>query len=282
MTIYALLDYDGYICKAFWAANSKKGSDKNEYELLDALTTSAIEKAAEFFGVTVDEVKPIKVVSGHSWKKDCFSNYKAKRKRNEELGIFRDEIISNDDDIIKIEQLEADEVILMVKDYIVTQADRYIIFSDDKDLKYYAELYCKINLSEEVKCVSFKSNYINRYAQMLAGDKEDNIKGIPKIGMITANNLITDILIKTNKAFPCLNDIIKIYKKKKVSYQDCIEQLALIIPAGYFSNNSTQPASILSEAIINKEHYCMDDSIVQSIIEDTLNTIKDKVGLIYG
>ena len=74
MTIYALLDYDGYICKAFWASHSKKGSDKNEYELLDALTTSAIEKAADLFGVSVDEIKPVKVVSGHSWKKDCFSN----------------------------------------------------------------------------------------------------------------------------------------------------------------------------------------------------------------
>lgn len=282
MSVYALLDFDGYICKAFWAANSKKGSDKNANEILESLYWSAIEKTAEYFNVPESEVIPLLFVSAHSWKKDVFPTYKVHRKKNEELGKFRDEVIANDGDIIKIEQLEADEVILMVKDYIVTQGDKYAIFSDDKDLKYYAEVYCKINLLEGIEYVGDAINYYNKYAQMLAGDKEDNIKGIPKVGMLTANSLIKEILTKSGRAFPSLNDIIKIYKKKKVDYQDCIEQLALIIPAGYFSNSSTQSASTLSEAIINKEHYWMDDSIVQSIIEDTLEFIKDKVDLVYG
>lgn len=283
MTIYALLDYDGYICKAFWASHSKKGSDKNEYELLDTLTTSAIEKAADLFGVSVDEVKPVKVVSGHSWKKDCFSDYKAKRKRNEELGIFRDEIIANDGDIIKMEQLEADEIIILLKNYLDYRYCNNIIFSDDKDLRYYADLYCKINLAEEIEEVNFNDNIKNRYAQMLAGDKEDNITGIPKVGMVTASKLLDNVLSNREIKIPSLSDIIKIYKEKKVPYQDCIEQLALVIPVGTIDELSCQDEiDMLCESAINNEAHLLDDSIIQCIIEDTLNTIKDKVDLVYG
>lgn len=282
MTIYALLDFDGYICKAFWAANSNRSSGKNANEILEALYCSAIEKTAKYFDISEDEVIPLLFVSAHSWKKDVFPTYKANRKKNDELGKFRDEIISSYDDIIKIEQLEADEVILMVKDYIVTQGDKYIIFSDDKDLKYYAELYCKINLSEEIEPVDNKANYYNRFAQMLAGDKEDNITGIPKIGMVTANKLIESKLKQGNYHYIKLIDIIEIYKNKNISYLDCIEQLALIIPAGYFTCASSQSSFILAEAIINNEHDQIDDSIIQDIIGDTLEFMKDKADLVYG
>lgn len=282
MTVYALLDFDGYICKAFWAANSKKGSDKNANEILEALYWSAIEKTAKYFDATEDEVTPLLFVSAHSWKKDVFPTYKVHRKKNEELGKFRDEIIANDEDIIKIEQLEADEVILIAKDYIVTQGDKYVIFSDDKDLKYYTELYCKINLSEEIKLVDDATNYHNRFAQMLAGDKEDNIAGIPKVGMVTANKLIENKLKRSNYPYVKLIDIIEIYKNKNISYLDCIEQLAQIIPAGYFTCASSQHSLILAEAIINKEHYLLDDVIVQDMIETTLEYIKDVADLVYG
>ena len=44
------------------------------------LTNIAIQKAKDFF--ESDDVEVFKFMSGHSWKKDLYPEYKAKRKRN--------------------------------------------------------------------------------------------------------------------------------------------------------------------------------------------------------
>ena len=46
--------------------------------------------------------------------------------------------------------------------------------------------------------------------------------------------------------------------------------------------NCQDEIDMLCESAINNEAHLLDDSIIQCIIEDTLNTIKDKVDLVYG
>lgn len=276
MAIYALLDFDGYICKAFYAANSKRGADKSAYEILDSLYTSAISKTAQFFNVDESEVRAIPVVSTHSWKKDVYPKYKAHRKRNEELGRFRDEIINNNEDIVKVEQLEADEVVIMLDEYITNNlCETSVIFSDDKDLKYYSSYYCKINLTEEINDATGIANKINMYAQMLAGDKEDNITGIPKVGMKTAEKLLKQSPDELN-----LDKVIKIYKNQNVSYNDCLEQLALVIPVCAEFSTESMPAICIADSIVSNTP--IDDELVQIAIGSQLEYIKGRADLIYG
>lgn len=275
MTVYALLDFDGYICKAFWAANSKKSSDKDAYSILSELYYSAVEKAAKYFEVSEDEIIPVLAVSGHSWKKDVYPSYKAQRKKNEELGKFRDEIISQDSAIIKIDQLEADEVILMLNNFLIRKGEQPVIFSDDKDLKYYASTYCKINIAEEVRHVGSLDNWEDIYVQMLAGDKEDNITGIKGVGMKTAKKLINQ-----TSGDLTLEKIIRIYRNQNIPYNDCLKQLALVIPVCGIFENDPMPAYLICDSILN--NMDVDDLLVQQAIENLLKTIKDKVDLVYG
>lgn len=271
---YALLDFDGYICKAFYASRKKGCTNSDPFEILDRLINASIRKATEYFSGA--NIKVIAVVSSHSWKKDAYPQYKATRKKNDELGKFRDEVI-NTYDCIKIEQLEADEVILILTGYL--DLEKYysnIVFSDDKDLKYYSSLYCKINIDEQIQDVANPENWLNAFAQMLAGDKEDNITGIPKIGMKTALKLLENL-----EGLPTIKDIVKVYKDKNIPYQDCLNQLAMVIPAG-FSISMRELQSILCEAILNNEYNCVDSSIVHNIIIDTLNRIEAEVKSIYG
>lgn len=271
---YALLDFDGYICKAFYASRKKSCINSDPFEILNRLIDASIRKAAEYYHS--EDVKVIAVVSSHSWKKDSYSQYKATRKKNDELGAFRDKVISTYD-CVKIEQLEADEVILILSSYL--DLKKYycnIVFSDDKDLKYYSSLYCKINIDEQIQDVATPENWVNAFAQMLAGDKEDNITGIPKVGMKTALKLIENL-----KSLPDVKDIVKIYRDKNILYQDCLDQLAMVIPAG-FSIPMSESESILCEAILNDEYNCVDSGIVQDIITSTLNKIEATVKSIYG
>lgn len=270
---YALLDFDGYICKAFYAANSKKGSDKDAYEILSDLYISAIDRAAKYFDVDMADVEPIIVVSAHSWKKDVYPTYKSHRKKNEELGKFRDEIIAMDSDIVRIEQLEADEVLIMLDGYIsyINDNKKVIVFSDDKDLKYYALNYCKINPTHEVQHFTGE-DLQNRFAQMLAGDKEDNITGIPKVGMVTANKLLSTL----GYGFK-LNSVIKVYKEKGISYNECLHQLAQVIPVGGMYSGIEE--NLICSSILDKDE--VDDLLVQAAIEKTINYIMEEVEKVY-
>ncbi len=275
MAYYALLDFDGFICKAFYAAHSKKGSDKDAYEILSELYASAVDKTANYFDIDIEEVRVIAVASAHSWKKDVYPAYKAKRKKNEELGKFRNEILQMDPDIIKIEQLEADEVIIALSNFMDTESDCYsIIFSDDKDLKYYATNYCKINLVEKPERIDTADNRLNMYAQMLAGDKEDNITGIPKVGMVTAKKLLEE-----DSRPNTLHKVVEIYKAKQVLKNDCLEQLAMVIPAaGVFGYGIY--FRVISQRILDGEN--VDDALVQDAILDLLFFIRDAVTSIYN
>ena len=220
MSKLVLLDYDGYICKAYYACLSKSNLDLF-YEVLHKLELASLEKARIYFNNTKD-IRVIKAVSSHSFKKDLYSTYKQTRKKDDYIGVFRDDVINSDKSIIKLDGFEADDIIGIIVSVAEKEYMDYVVFSDDKDLKYISELYCKINLTEEIETRDYQENLKCLYSQMLAGDKEDNIQGIPKIGMKTAEKLLGDNFNMAN--------VFKIYKEMNVPLQEAIKQVTLITP----------------------------------------------------
>lgn len=213
----ALLDFDGYICKAYYATISKGSTDFDEMlALLEELVESAKSK--------VEEDAIIKYyISGHTYKKDIYPSYKANRKKDPLLGEFREFVkLYYEDKIIK-DNVEADDLIVM--DY-----ERYakvrnpVVFSDDKDLRYYCKTYCRINLSEEIVEQDEKDMEQHRIIQFLTGDREDNVQGIYGIGEKKA-------VIELNKlGGVTIENVIRVYRNTGISIDGCLKNLILISP----------------------------------------------------
>ena len=214
----ALLDFDGYICKAYYATISRGSIDFDEMlALLEELVESAKSK--------VEEDAIIKYyISGHTYKKDIYPSYKANRKKDPLLGEFREFVkLYYGNKLIK-DDAEADD--LIVADYEAYNKDRFtpVVFSDDKDLRYYCKRYCKINLSEEIIEQDEKEMEQFRIIQFLTGDKEDNIQGVYGIGEKKA-------LIELNKlGGVTIENVIRVYKNKGISIDECLKNLILISP----------------------------------------------------
>ena len=220
---YALLDYDGYVCKAFYANKDDPMNMKASAEILRDLEKAAIEKASEFFNIPEDSVRILRIMSGHSWKKDIYPSYKRKRQKNEYLGYFRDEI-KRYPGIRLVNQLEADEIIVLLSDYFQSRKfDNYIVFSDEKDLRYYCPICCKINITEEVQIQDYLDVYKAQLEQMLAGDSEDNIKGIPGVGNKTAPKLLGQYGYD-------IQGVIRCFRDKGIDIDNCLRDLLLVIP----------------------------------------------------
>lgn len=214
----AILDYDGYICKSYYATVSRVGTpDIDEaMKLLMELDAAAINKATEYF--EGEEFKIIRAISGHTFKKDIYPTYKLHRKKDEDLGYFREYVKSEMQDILlMVPFLEADDVIVSVA---MTAGFNTIVFSDDKDLRYYCNIHCKINLNEQIEV---KDYFKERLEQYLIGDSEDNVTGIPKVGEATARKILS-------KSGYSLENIIKAYKEKGQTIDDCAKNMILIMP----------------------------------------------------
>lgn len=212
----ALLDYDGFICKAFYA--SKKGSKLdlvNAQEILDRLTEAAERKTKEFF--KTEDIEVLKFITRHSGKKDLVKSYKAQREKDPLLSEFRELNISRDDVFGKA-GYEADDFII---NETLRNPTHTLVFSDDKDIKYYTPNYCKINLEEQPVCQDLEEMQHLAAAQLLAGDREDNIKGIPGVGMKKALKLLGDDYSMEN--------VIKHYKDK-LSFEETLDNLFLLLP----------------------------------------------------
>lgn len=264
---YAILDYDGFICKAFYAAIARDDID-SAYEILEDLTNTAIEKAYKEFNN--EPTRIIRAYSKHNWKKEVYPDYKANRKKNEFLGIFRDSVINQEvactEDFIGFDGLEADDIITVLLSGLRNQI---IVFSDDKDLHHLSSLYCKVNITEEPQINPFKFGF---YEQLLAGDKEDNITGIPGIGMVKAEKLLDG-----NHTYP---NVIKIYKSFNISKEECEKNLNLITPIHSSFNNNYGSVYYLAQKIINKQEVSKE--LIKEVIDGQRSFISDNVNSIYG
>ena len=268
---YALLDYDGYVCKSLYAAISS-GDITEAPRILEELTQSAIDRTHKFFDDLPIEV--IKVMSGHSWKKDVYPSYKAKRKKDPRVKEFRDWVLETDDTILKVEPLEADEVLVIIHDYLANYSiEDCIVFSDDKDLHYVTLLNCKINTTEEVD-IRYDENKL--FCQMLAGDKEDCVDGINKVGIKTAEKLLTE------KGKYSLENVIQIYKDKDITEEECNKQLNLINPIKreFFQDTDKMLYDIIGATLINRE--IPERELLDTLIEYQQEYIGEEVHKIYG
>ena len=214
----ALLDFDGYICKAYYATISRGSTDFDEMlALLEELVKSAKLKVDEYANVNY-------YISGHTYKKDIYPSYKANRKKDSLLGEFREFVKLYYEDKIIEDSVEADDLIVL--DYEVYDKTGFtpVVFSDDKDLRYYCKRYCKINLSEEIVEQDKKEMEQHRIIQFLTGDKEDNIQGVYGIGEKKA-------IIELNKLGGItIENVIRVYKNKGISIDECLKNLILISP----------------------------------------------------
>ena len=186
------------------------------WALLEELVESAKSK--------VEEDAIIKYyISGHTYKKDIYPSYKANRKKDPLLGEFREFIkLYYEDKIIK-DNVEAHDLIVMDYEFY-SKARNPVVFSDDKDLRYYCKRYCKINLAEEIVEQDEKEMEQHRIIQFLTGDKEDNVQGVYGIGEKKA-------LIELNKlGGVTIENVIRIYKNKGISTDECLKNLILISP----------------------------------------------------
>lgn len=268
---YALLDYDGYVCKALYAAISS-GDASEAPKILNELTQSAIDKTHKYFDDLPVEV--IKVMSGHSWKKDAYPTYKAKRKKDPRVKEFRDWVLETDDTILKVEPFEADEVLVIMHDYLCNyDIEDCIVFSDDKDLHYVTLLNCKINTIEEV---DIRYDESKLFCQMLAGDKEDCVDGINKVGMKTADKLLKE------KGEYNIENVIQVYKDKNVTEEECNKQLNLINPIKreFFQDEDKMLYDIIGATLINRE--IPERELLDTLIKYQQEYIAKEVHKIYG
>ena len=269
---YALLDFDGYICKSFYANKEDMMNMNSAENILLDLYQAAMTKTHDYFKDRTNPIKVLPIVSGHSWKKDIYPSYKRQRKRDEYLGIYRERIIEKYKPII-IETLEADEVIVMIADYLrAIGEENYIIFSDDKDLRYYTERYCKINITEQVVEQEPQSLIYNQLAQMLIGDREDNIQGIPKVGEKTAPKLLEQYGVT-------LEGVIQIFKDKGIDIDQTLRDLLLVVPMSDSYLSLTEPAYRVANQIIQGVNIDMLD--VHNSIISQVQYLNEKVKSIY-
>lgn len=212
------LDYDGYICKAWYATTARGSMDiEDAIDVLDELVECAVNKACDFFDTSTILVH--KVISSGNWKKDFYPDYKGNRKKDNFIGELRDYVKRNEKNLTQVDGLEADEIITLMA---TTRKDKnYIAFTDDKDMHYLLSNVCKINVTEQI-IQREQCDLRDFYAQLLAGDAEDNIKGIPRVGMKTAHNLLC------KKQEYSLKKVIEIYKEKGISREECEKNIILV------------------------------------------------------
>ena len=274
MTTYALLDYDGYICKAYYAGLKENKQEK----VLSDLVDSAVKRVKEYFNT--DDVKIIKVISGHTFKKDIYPSYKLRRKKDEGLGEFRNLIKQKQaKELTCVKNLEADDVLILLQKHLNTINVNNVVFSDDKDLRYYAYRYCKLNEENEIQENDI-SELINIYAQMLAGDSEDDIKGIPRMGMKTAIKYLESNMVIDKDP---LETVIKCYHDKNIDIDSCLRDLLLVIPTGsIYTEDESEELSINVSTLVLKNDFSDNlDLAVSRMIESQIKGLNKIVKGVY-
>lgn len=212
-----LLDYDGFIARAFYAGYDPEYPDDYSgcFDKLNEMEKDAENKAIDFF--ESDDYQIQRVVSGHSFKKDFYPTYKAQRKNDEALGDFRD-IIKRQNNVIIADYLEADDYIIDANEY---SRDCSIVFSDDKDLHKYCKWTCKLGHDDQISKDKFSKEA--QLIQMITGDSCDNIKGVPQFGEAKAKKYLDNVGYT-------LDAVIRLYKTREISLEECVKNLVLVHP----------------------------------------------------
>lgn len=138
-------------------------------------------------------------------KRKCFRNkwyryqtYKGTRPPDPEHMIkWRDYIthyMSNKYGFVSSDHLEADDIISGVAEILRIEGKEYVIASPDKDMKQIRGIH--MNYKKEIPefCeISEETAIYNLWLQILSGDSNDNVAGIPKIGPVKAAALLKSV-----------------------------------------------------------------------------------------
>lgn len=257
---YVLIDADGLICRAFYGA---KTSSRNPLVVLNEMVDNIELK------ILRDVLDPENTflefhffTSSHNFKKDIISSYKEHRERDKELGEFRDQV---SEICYTCAHLEADDIISIVSEVLRSRGETNIyIVSDDKDLK---ELYGRHLKFGRIDNIEQPHPLINYYARMLAGDKEDAVPGIPKVGVATAKKLLgSDCNLNLDKVF-------QIYRNKGLTKKYAISQVLQIKMLSFYENNRPDLVQKLAELILAEDDEPLEDLITKVIRNDIKYTI---------
>ena len=212
-----LLDYDGFIAKAFYAGYDKEkpGDFEECIKCLRNLEEYATENAEMFF--TDEDFIVKKIVSGHTLKKDIYPSYKCSRKQDDNLGLFR-EFIKKNEDVIIAEHEEADDLIIRLNE---ANRNNSLVISDDKDLHKYCKWTCKLNQEFVPNKEHFSIE--EQLIQLIAGDSTDGIKGVPNIGEYKAKKYLKNVGYS-------FENVIKLYKESNISIDECAKNIILVHP----------------------------------------------------
>lgn len=259
---FILLDYDGFIVKAYYASKSKDNdTEDTPIDILLNLEEQAFNKGIEYFGEN-EEIQMLKITSGHSYKKDIFPGYKGKRKKDEELGNFRDYVKENFD-IVLADNLEADDLITLINDI---HNQECLVISDDKDLRYYNRIISRINPTEPIIEQDLNVMAENKFIQMIEGDSIDCIKGIPRKGEVWSRKYL-------DKNGYSTESVIKAYKESGVDIDECLKNLVEVIPLNLFF--ISEEYYTLAIDMINKKSYADTMKIIEVFIRAISEQIKE-------
>lgn len=277
-----LLDYDGFVVKSYYASKVKVPKiatsveellPDDEYEEIDddpldillTLEEGAIKRAKEYYNT--DNIKILRIMSGHTFKKDIFPGYKGNRKKDEKLGEYID-WVKNNCDVIIAHNLEADDYITLVN-----YNQDMLVFSDDKDLRKYNRLCARINPTEEILETPPVIMQEEQLIQMITGDSIDNIKGIKGRGEVYARKLMD----KNGYTF---DTVVKAYKNNNVDVDECFKNLCEVIPISLDwidEEYQGDTKMLIKQILANKFDYM----ITMSTIEGFCRYINKKVKEVY-
>lgn len=276
--ILLLVDFDGLVCKSMFGAIRDTDEDTSlndlimvAYKSLKVRLEEIEDKVQQYFDGC--PVETILCMSGHTWKKDLYSSYKATRKKDVRIGAFRDFVLfTMRESIIKVDGFEADDVITVLNQAAKNsnEAILAVIASDDKDLKYIGGFYTGLDRNSDIL---YKEDNHELYCQLLAGDSEDNITGIPGVGMKTADKLLAG----------CYNlrRVINAYKDKKISEEDCIKNIELVMPLAALSRLEVGTADRLLDTSC-PTYSCLLEAEMKELLDIQSKKIRRIVNSVYN
>jgi len=168
---------------------------------------------------------------GRGFRYRLYPKYKANRINNVKPEFFkevRNYLIEKYNAIYLEDNLEADDLVNIYKTHYINTNQKYCIISPDKDVKNLCgyHFYIKENVINIIS-TSHEQEYF--WKSMIIGDTGDNIKGIPKKGIVFADKLYEECLDKSNeeRTFELFREKILTEYIKYFEVQEGIEEFYL-------------------------------------------------------
>ena len=200
-----LIDAYSIICRGFYALPLLSNN---------GLHTNAVLGFLNIFYKTIDEEKPKYIAvafdeNKKTFRHELYKEYKGNRKSmpdelKEQVPYVKNILLASEVKFFSKEGFEADDILGTLANKFANKNTEVVILSGDKDMLQLATDNIKIRLVKTTKGITniyeyYDKDVINEYnitpiefidLKAIMGDPSDNIKGLPGIGKITANELI--------------------------------------------------------------------------------------------